>query len=153
MARKPKTLSRHGKVMGRPTKYSPELAAKICDQVAAGGMLTKICEQEGMPARKTVYEWQRADPDFRAAYARAREQWCEHYEEIVLELAFNEAPEPPKQLAYLPSVADEIDQAIVARLVEAIKRHVPRADERPPNEVIEEVADIITSALAAHYRT
>jgi hypothetical protein len=25
------------------------------------------------------------DDDFRAAYARAREQWCEHYEEIVLE--------------------------------------------------------------------
>jgi hypothetical protein len=63
------------------------------------------------------------------------------------------APEPPKQLPYLPSVADEIDQAIVSRLVEAIKRYVPRADERPPNEVIEEVADIITSALAAHYRT
>jgi hypothetical protein len=222
MARRIKGVSKHGRVMGRPTKYSPELAAKICDQVAAGGMLTKICEQEGMPARKTVYEWQRADPDFRAAYARAREQWCEHYEEIVLELAFNEsgdvhtdakgrsfpnhakvardrlkvdtmkwfmskwapryadykaminadqqplevkfswimpeqppaiAPEPPKQLAYMPSVADEIDQAIVSRLVEAIKRYVPRADERPPNEVIEEVADIITSALAAHYRT
>ena len=62
-------------------------------------------------------------------------------------------PEPPKQLAYLPSIADEIDQALIGRLVEAIKRHVPRADERSPNEVIEEVADIITSALAAHYRT
>jgi hypothetical protein len=222
MARRIKGVSKHGKVLGAPTKYTPELAAKICDQVAAGGMLTKICEQPGMPSRKTVYEWQRADPDFRAAYARAREQWCEHYEEIVLELAFNEsgdvhtdakgrsfpnhakvardrlkvdtmkwfmskwapryadykamlnaqdqalevkftwlqpapapaiAPEPPKQLAYLPSVADEIDQTIVARLVQAIKAHVPRADERPPNEVIEEVADIITSALAAHYRT
>jgi hypothetical protein len=62
-------------------------------------------------------------------------------------------PELPKQLAYLPSIADEIDQALVARRVQAIRRHVPRADERPPNEVSEEVADIITSALAAHYRT
>jgi hypothetical protein len=223
MARRIKGVSKHGKVMGRPTKYCPELAAKICDQVAAGGMLTKICEQDGMPSRKTVYEWQRADPDFRAAYARAREQWCEHYEEIVLELAFNEAgdvhtdakgrsfpnhakvardrlkvdtmkwfmskwapryadykayvntqeqqpleikfswlqpapapaiaPEPPKQLPYLPSVADEIDQAIVARLVQAIKAHVPRADDRSPNEVLAEVERIVTDALKAYYRT
>jgi hypothetical protein len=31
------------------------------------------------------------DDDFRAAYARAGEQWCGHCEEIALELAFNES--------------------------------------------------------------
>jgi hypothetical protein len=60
-------------------------------------------------------------------------------------------PEPPRQLPYLPSVADEFDAKFLQGLVDLIRRHVPRADERPPNEVLAEVLRICGSALSMHY--
>jgi hypothetical protein len=62
------------------------------------------------------------------------------------------APETPKQLEYLPLITDSIDQAILARLIDSMRRHIPRVDQRTPAEVIEEVAGIIDGALAAFYR-
>lgn len=58
---------------GRPTAYTPEIAALICDAVALGSNLNVICSAEGMPDRTTVYGWLRAHADFSDNYARARE--------------------------------------------------------------------------------
>jgi hypothetical protein len=62
-------------------------------------------------------------------------------------------PTPPKQLEYLPPITDSVDQAILARLIESMRRRIPRVDQRTPGEVVEEVAGIIDSALAVFYRT
>lgn len=65
--------------MGRPSEYTPEKAAVICDRIADGDSLRQICEDEGMPSRGTVFRWL-ADPAnkldgkaFQDQYARARE--------------------------------------------------------------------------------
>jgi hypothetical protein len=76
--------------IGRPSGYTDEIAEKILDRISEGEMLTKICQEEDMPPRKTVYTWMSARAAFKAAYARAREEWAEFYEEKVLEIAFND---------------------------------------------------------------
>lgn len=60
--------------MGRPSDYSDELAATICDRIAGDESLESICREEGMPASSTVRRWLREKPDFEANYARAREE-------------------------------------------------------------------------------
>ena len=42
---------------GRPTIYSPELAAEICDRLAHGESLRSICRDDDMPNRSTVIRW------------------------------------------------------------------------------------------------
>jgi hypothetical protein len=42
---------------GRPTEYTPEIAEKICNGIAAGQSLRKICQAEEMPAPSTVCGW------------------------------------------------------------------------------------------------
>jgi hypothetical protein len=76
--------------MARPSEFTQEIADKILDRISEGEMLTKICGEEGMPPRKTVYTWLAARPAFKDAYARAREEWAEFYEEKVLSIAFDD---------------------------------------------------------------
>ena len=41
----------------RPTIFTKKLALKICNRIANGESLRKICKDTNMPARKTVYLW------------------------------------------------------------------------------------------------
>lgn len=43
--------------IGKPTKYSPEIAQQICEQLSEGIPLRQICRQEGFPAWRTIYDW------------------------------------------------------------------------------------------------
>lgn len=58
---------------GRPTKYTKELAERICSLMAEGYVLTQIQELPDMPVRQTIAEWAVKNPDFSDMYARARE--------------------------------------------------------------------------------
>jgi terminase small subunit-like protein len=42
---------------GRPSKFTPEIAALICERIALGETLRSICENEDMPAEATVRNW------------------------------------------------------------------------------------------------
>jgi len=54
--------------------YTPELAAAICERLAAGESLRSISRSEGMPADTTVHEWIINDREgFAVQYARARD--------------------------------------------------------------------------------
>jgi hypothetical protein len=60
------------KPRGRPSVYTPEVARKICLQIAEGKSLREICRNEDMPADATVREWVVDDRDgFSAQYTRA----------------------------------------------------------------------------------
>jgi hypothetical protein len=59
--------------VGRPTLYSAELAATICERLAEGETLRAICRDDAMPARSSVYLWLGEWPEFSVQYARARE--------------------------------------------------------------------------------
>lgn len=87
MAKKPKSLSSDtvaevtGKPQttevaktGRPTKYTPEIARKICEGLSEGIPLRQICrDNEGFPAWRTVYDWMWRDQELSTAIARARD--------------------------------------------------------------------------------
>lgn len=68
------------KKIGRPTKYTPEIAKQMCEMLADGVPLREICRQEGFPNWRTVYDWMHRDDtlggdgvNLSAHIARARE--------------------------------------------------------------------------------
>jgi hypothetical protein len=58
---------------GRPTKYSLGIALEICERIADGESLVKICSDPKMPKKTAVYEWLLRYKEFADIYARARE--------------------------------------------------------------------------------
>lgn len=59
---------------GRPTDYTPELAALICERMAEEeGGLYEVCKADDMPSRSSVYLWLSQHKEFSDMYARARE--------------------------------------------------------------------------------
>lgn len=74
------------KKMGRPTLYNEDLATDIISQIMMGLSTRKVCEQDGMPNRDTLYQWLAKNPDFADQYARAcklrREEKFERLEDI-----------------------------------------------------------------------
>lgn len=73
--------------MGRPPKYKPKLAQKVCQLIAEGNSLRKVCQLEGMPSRSTVFEWIVQYDEFSDQYARAKEKSVESMAEEILEIA------------------------------------------------------------------
>lgn len=60
--------------MGQPSKFTPELAAEICAELADGKSLRTVCAGEGMPDRKTVFRWLRENEAFLEMYDRAKKE-------------------------------------------------------------------------------
>lgn len=60
--------------MGRQTKYTPELAQRVCEELRKGKTLTSICKKDkSLPATQTVLRWVDENPDhFAEQYLRAR---------------------------------------------------------------------------------
>jgi hypothetical protein len=54
---------------GRPSLYSEEIAQRIIDGLMDGLSLIKICQQDGIPSRRTVLYWWE-NPDFCTKCAR-----------------------------------------------------------------------------------
>ena len=63
-----------GRPNGRPSLYTPELAKRICDEIAEGKSLRAIAAQGGMPPVPTIIGWIHTNQEFATAVARAREQ-------------------------------------------------------------------------------
>ncbi len=60
--------------MARPSKKTAKLVQAIVERLSEGEPLAQICRDEGMPAARTVREWQQTDETVSAAIARAREE-------------------------------------------------------------------------------
>jgi hypothetical protein len=73
--------------VGRPSTYTPEIAAKICEGLATGKLLPQVCKATGMPCPRTVMAWLIAHPEFSQQYARAKEIQCEQLATKTLEIA------------------------------------------------------------------
>lgn len=72
---------------GRPSIYSEELADRICDRLADGESLRKICTDDSMPHRTTVVRWQNSNEEFAAKCARAREDQADYMDDLILDVA------------------------------------------------------------------
>ncbi len=72
---------------GRPSKYSAKLAAMICERLANGETLRRICREQDMPARSSVQKWLNEISEFSDQYAKARELQADYWADEILEIA------------------------------------------------------------------
>jgi terminase small subunit-like protein len=72
--------------VGRPTRYTPELAARICGVIATGSTLRAAAKACGVGWR-TAARWNVERPEFRAAYEQARETRTLVWGEEIIEIA------------------------------------------------------------------
>lgn len=72
---------------GRPTDYSPELASKICAELAMGRSLRSVCKDEALPCVATIFNWFRVHPEFLEQYTRAKEESADAMAEECLDIA------------------------------------------------------------------
>lgn len=81
------------KLRGRPCTFDPAIAMQICQRLANGESLRKICQDAHMPNESTVRGWVIDDHNgFAAHYTRARHLLAERWAEEVLEVADTPAP-------------------------------------------------------------
>lgn len=74
--------------MGRPNGYSPEIAEEICERLAAGESLRKICRDDHLPPESTVRQWALDDRQgFAAQYTRARDIGIDCMADEILDIA------------------------------------------------------------------
>lgn len=74
---------------GRPSTYTPDIADRLCKQLAEGMSLRRACELDDMPSKTTVLRWLRDDEEFRSQYARARDAQADHYADEIIEISDN----------------------------------------------------------------
>lgn len=240
----------------RPAEFTDEIFDEICDRMANGQGLRKICEDPQMPGRQTFLRWIEKDTGRQTKYQAAREALMDWYAEEILEIAWDDSkdtikdkagepkqnhewinrsrlkvdtlkflmaklhpkrygerlpetealrlpaaeapltvrwereivdpihdddgkiinaadphalrkriteleerlglrdgkPQPPRLLTWDPGpLPSRMDGEIVVKLVDIIKSNVPLADQRPPEEVLEEVLSECAKALQAKY--
>ena len=56
----------------RYTKFSPELAAELCEAISCGVSLHEYCATPGRPSRRSVVRWKQESPEFSKALTEAR---------------------------------------------------------------------------------
>ena len=92
------------------SRKSIKLMTRICNRIANGATLQRVCEGEAFPNLNSVYAWCRADPEFKAMYEAACEKRASRK-------ARKEAKGPPKPRVhdtYSLEVAERICDRIVA---------------------------------------
>jgi hypothetical protein len=92
MAKTEKPKDKPPAKIGRPSMFTEEIAAAICDGIAAGECLPRVCDKPGMPHPSTVFDWLAKDKVFADQYARAREAQGELMDAMIMEAA-TAAPE------------------------------------------------------------
>ena len=76
--------------IGRPSDYTQEFADIICERIANGMSLRKVCaEDAALPDRSTVLRWLAKDEHeaFRGQYARAQDERADFYFEQTMEIS------------------------------------------------------------------
>ncbi len=71
----------------RGNTYTDELADRICQLLASGVSLGRICKMDGMPARSTILGWVFVREDFREKYWLARKIQSEGLADEIIEIA------------------------------------------------------------------
>ena len=110
--------------------YDRELGAAICRRVAAGESLRSICADPAMPTGKTVWNWARAHPEFKAmkdhavATARARSLAARDEREFERWMLFGgPCGRTGRPSGYSEAVADAIcERLVVGEALESICR-------------------------------
>lgn len=73
--------------MARPTDYNEEIADLICERIALGESVRKICSSDDTPSMSTVFKWLNEHKEFSEQYARAREEQAESLADEIVSIA------------------------------------------------------------------
>ena len=117
---------------GRPSKYSDELAEKICELIASGMSLRAVCSQDSMPSAVTVCKWLSENEEFSKQYARAREEQAVSFADEIISIADSVEP----------------DSAAVAKAKLQIDSRKWLAAKMAPKKYGDKVEQQITGSLA-----
>jgi hypothetical protein len=82
------------KQVGRPAIYTDETAEQICDLLAQGWTMKKICSLAHMPGITTVFKWEYENGEFAKLSARAREHGTHVLADQCLEIADDPSLDP-----------------------------------------------------------
>lgn len=107
---------------GRPTSYTPELAAELCALLAMGQSIRTACKGANMPSVATVYNWLAIIPEFPEQYARAKADAADAMAEDIMDIA-DDSSNDYMELTYN-------DQTIVRLNQENIQRSKLRIETR-----------------------
>lgn len=73
----------------RPKDFTDDIFDTICDRMANGQGLRKICEDPEMPSRQTFLRWMEKDTGRQTKYTAAREALMDWYGEEILTIAWD----------------------------------------------------------------
>lgn len=79
--------------MAKKPSYSPKIAQEICDQIASGKSLVKICKAKKI-GYSTVMRWLDEYAEFREKYAQARDIQADYYADEIIDIADSRALHP-----------------------------------------------------------
>ncbi len=145
---------------GRPTTFTPQVAALICSLLAEGQSLRKICSLEIMPRMSTVMQWLFNPSDFRDSfmeqYRRARQMQAEVHADEQIDIADDSSEDEiftddgrrllNKEFVARSKLRVETRQWIASRLLPKV--YGPKVEEKPDNGDIAEAARIFAEAMA-----
>lgn len=80
--------------MPRPSDYTEEIAAAICERMADGESLRSICRDDAMPSKSSVFKWLRLHKSFADQYARALESRADSHADDLIDIADDPALDP-----------------------------------------------------------
>ena len=119
----------YGAPIGRPLSYTKDIGDEICQRLSLTESLRRICRDDHMPDRVTVYRWLwSSDPvteEFRNNYARARDIQADDFIDEVNDIADDGSND-------WMEVRDKVDGSLLGWKVngEAIQRSRLRIDTR-----------------------
>lgn len=75
--------------MSHPALFTQELADRICEEIAAGSSIAKVCEAEDMVTARTIFKWLRdkEKAEFKVALELAKEERAHLLAEDTLRIA------------------------------------------------------------------
>jgi hypothetical protein len=73
--------------MARPSSYTDVIADEICERLANGESLRRICLTPNFPRQATVFRWLAANEGFRERYACAREAQADVLADEIIDIA------------------------------------------------------------------
>jgi hypothetical protein len=76
-------------------EITEDLVCRICERIAAGESLVRICKSEAMPSYSTVMKWLTLHADFAERYARAREDQADTLADEIIDIADSD-PDPQR---------------------------------------------------------
>jgi hypothetical protein len=133
----------------RPALYTEEIAAEICDRLAHGETLVKICRSEHIPSRTTVLRWvQENRQNFGDRFARARDLQFEHWADNLADVA-DAVRDKPEQVP-AARLDSENKRWLLARLKPSLYSEKFQADITSAGKPLASASDLDVAKALAH---